>query len=272
MADSPEVVHFPSKIDWIRLDLSEELRVHDAVPDELISGIASRVQVLDAPSADALAFFLTQHPLGLTGRAGSRRVVTGLASWRFVCAYQQSLRTGRGSRKSKSLDVPALHFARLTAEEVAWLAKVDTWLSLVAHVPLQSQLASVMVAMQAEVSKEVLAHTSPSLKTRLALARLLERSGLPAPKSRASSAASEPTVEHLPATADPPPVAQSNLPPHADETTAEAHELTEADPSHTPNGDPTLAQLPTLAPPPDLAPAPRDGVDGFPVPRGSAGV
>ena len=179
---------FPSKLHWVRLDVARPLQLHTAVPARLATGVVSRAQLLDAvetPSESALLFYLLSHPIGVTGRADARRVVSGLASWRMVCVYQQRPQGWSRRRDDPLLEIPVLHFPRLSDEQVARLALLDTWMSLIVQLPAHSQAASLLSELQSDLAKDgSLADLFPRLKSRAALSRLLDRSGLPPLKSK----------------------------------------------------------------------------------------
>ncbi len=187
MAESHSGLRWPEKIKWIRLGLDEGLSVHKAVPEALTAGFVIQAQMLEQYlSTEALTALLTLHPLGVTEEeAGSMQVVTGLASWRVLTLYQQARPISKAADTSKSISIPALIYSRLTDADVIRLARFDVWMGLITHVPLQFQLASVMAAIQDDLSRDgLLDAVSPRLKSPAALARFLDRSRLPPRKPR----------------------------------------------------------------------------------------
>ena len=103
--------------------------------------------------------------------------------------YQQRPQGWSRRRDDALLEIPVVHFPRLSDEQVARLALADTWMSLIAQLPPHSQVASLLSELQSDLVKDgSLADLFPRLKSRAALSRFLDRSGLPPLKSTKAKA------------------------------------------------------------------------------------
>ena len=174
-----------------RIPISAIADIHEDVPKSLIHSFPLELDDPRQLSTAAIMHLILQHPIGVVpikekrpskNRAAEQQkyaAVTGLATWTALRLHlNKPSKSGTESGEKplhRSGNISVLDLGELKSEQIAELATLDAWLSLVMHLPLRGVRDETYLAMQKMVAQSGLVTHTRDLSQLKMLADALDK-------------------------------------------------------------------------------------------------